>query len=284
MTIVGPLCSTRSSARTSAQRARRLQKAVLSGSLVAAVLLLVVLPTVGAAVPTVSLSAPYTGTVAIHQARSNSGCAHASNVPAPSFNLSSGAGALGERATAWTVCSHATNSGTASSSFTVTIPLSPRVSGAHEFIVNWSVVASGSGVARLGSCLSHSSFSSYCSVFANRSAWEQTYLRDRTTGATYYPTNGWSYYASRLNYSYCSSGSCSTIVTTSGAGSLSSFSIFLNATLNASHRYSLVSELGATAEASVDVYQSSSNNALATAVIQFPLGPSPSKLVSIVVP
>lgn len=227
------------------------------------------------------LKAPYAGAAwSPSNSASSQGCVHALQ-KAASWSKATGIGGFREMARG-APCHFplggvgAMSSASATGGIAVAVPIPIHTSGAHSVVVYWNVSAVVSQSLTPGSCLTGTG--SYWSCF-QQAGWyidEYTVRLDLTNSSlSYYASNYWSWYSLVYNSTSCFP-SCSSSAGSAAYGHGGAVTLFINATLNKSHRYALESVIGGYA----DVYFSTSNTVISggSASADLDLAPSGGQL------
>jgi len=189
------------------------------------------------------MKAPFVGaTGSGGTSTSSSDCGTGKIVHQPIFSASTGLVSFSVRAHAASCTGAYGDSGSATASETVTVPIAV-VTGNDVIHAKWTVDASIG--ARLGgaSCTLTNSSYSYCYSEAYAEMSGYAYLYDLTNGSYWWSTNSWSGpVASSSFYDYCYAGNCSTTVSGNQHVSVAGNAVwnFRPHGLNSAHSYELV--------------------------------------------
>ncbi|MCI4343776.1 MAG: hypothetical protein L3J92_06665 [Thermoplasmata archaeon] len=191
----------------------------------------------------ITIRAPFAGaTGSGGSSTSSSDCGAGRIVHQPMFWASTGLVSFSVRAHATSCTGAYGDSGSATASETVTVPIAV-VTGNDVIHAKWTVDASIG--ARLGgaSCTLTNSTYSYCYSEAYAELSGYAYLYDLTNGSYWWSTNYWSGAAASSSfYDYCYAGNCSTTVSGSQHVSIAANAVwnFRPHGLNSAHSYELV--------------------------------------------
>ncbi|MCI4373797.1 MAG: hypothetical protein L3K02_09195 [Thermoplasmata archaeon] len=190
----------------------------------------------------ITIKAPYTGSTGYRSSSSSSaGCGSGTIVRAPFFHPKAGGVGFSVRAHASACPPSYGDSGGASASELVTVPI-PATTGNNIVHAKWSIDASLRSTIGAATCLLTNASYSDCYSTGYANLYGYAYLVDMTNGTYYVPDNYWAgAYAESSFYAYCYAGNCSSAVTGNAHVALaSSFDWTFHAHgLVASHSYVL---------------------------------------------
>jgi hypothetical protein len=239
----------------SARRVATASACFLIAGLVSSLSLLAPASAGSASVATI-IHAPYSGSTWLsNNTTMIQGCGHAS-YRNPSWDPRTGVGHLFDSASAAPCPSTGGPSyGYAHTSIQIEIPVSFLTSGAHTLVVHWTVWAVGHHKAlTLGSCVKGTTSVYSCDQGAAWNMQGDARLEDRTNGSAFHDSHQYWFWGNNTYTStYCPGCYNQSGGHPSGHGGVVSFVI--NATLNRSHTYVLVTYLFADVEANFNAFQ-----------------------------
>jgi hypothetical protein len=201
------------------------------------------------------IHAPYSGSAwSSNNTTIIQGCGHAGHGN-PSWASSTGVGHLFDSARA-APCplTGASSYGYALSSIRIVIPVSVTTSGAHSLVVHWTVWALVGRLAlTLGACGTSTASQYSCDQSAAWSMSGGAHLQDLTNGSAFPSSHSWNWGNDTWTSTYCPSCYNQSGGAPSGHGGPVSF--FINASLNHSHSYVLVTYLSAAVAVNFNAFQ-----------------------------
>jgi hypothetical protein len=143
-----------------------------------------------------------------------------------------------------------------SGGLTVQVPLPGPISGGHRVVAHWVLHPLAHENLTPGLCAASSATSYNCDQEAWWNVAGGAYVIDLTTWSTTYNSNAWGGVTNQsINYTGCSSGSCTTYGYTVQYGKLGPATFFVNSSFNRTHSYALVTYIGGTAAVYLNAFQ-----------------------------
>ena len=234
-------------------------RVALGTALVGTVVLLLAPAGVGA-LPQLSLSAPYHGSVVRANMVSTSGCARAISPVHPQFSVALGRGGFTDRASA-RGCAQAghysSNLGYAQAEIRVAVNVPITSSGPHQLVEKWNFTLSGAAQASLAACPKGTAIYSSCFQFVESYAFADTYLYDSTNASYTWASGFWhglNPEVYNLTYYYNGSTTNQQVIAPGSFSATSFVSFYVNATLDRKHTYELVTVIDGGVQCEFDTY------------------------------
>lgn len=262
-----------------------------SGGFGAVLFLLVLAPAGSAVAPHVTMTAPYSGSVANSNAWSTYGCAKASIATPTSFSLTHGLGSAAGKASAKTCRGSFGGSqydaGVASGASTIAIKLNVATGGTKTVVANWTITVAGHQNLSMAPCVtSNASGYSYCYEYAIVYVSAYSWLVDLKTGASAYSSSSFYQYNASYNDSYCYNGTCANYTYGTNGGFSGAFGALFSISSSTStrHTYALYTTFYWVVEVASASYAAHfSGGASGTASLDMATGGNGAKLNSITI-